>query len=94
MNIYISLTQPPRKIIKFQQLVKRWQQILTVNCYQDSSASSALMLCHGLVYIRSDLQAVSSHPLSIANQDKVGGCLDEAYTQISHELYSKQQDNT
>lgn len=41
------------------------------------------MLCHGLIYIWSDLQAVPPHPLSIANQDNVGGSLDKAYTQRS-----------
>lgn len=42
------------------------------------------MLNHGVIYIRSDLQAVPPHPLSIANQDSVGGCLDQALTQKSH----------
>ncbi len=43
------------------------------------------MLRHGLIYIWSDLQAIPPHPLSIANQDNVGGGLDETYTQMSKE---------
>lgn len=45
--------------------------LLTIYCYQDGSASSALMVCHGLIYIWSDLQAIPPHPLSVANQDDV-----------------------
>lgn len=45
--------------------------LLTIYSYQDGSASSALMVCHGLIYIWSDLQAIPSHPLSVANQDDV-----------------------
>lgn len=66
---------------------------LTVYSYQDSGASSALMLRHGLIYVRSDLQAIPPHPLSIANQDGVCGCLDKASTQRSHGLDSQQQGN-
>lgn len=36
------------------------------------------MLRHGLIYIRSDLQAIPPHPLSVANQDDISGCLNEA----------------
>lgn len=55
--------------------------LLTVYSYQDSSASSTLVIRHGLLYIRFDLQAVPLHPLSITDQNHVGGCL-EAYTNI------------
>lgn len=61
---------------------KRLAVLLTVYSYQDSSAPPVLMVCHGLLYIWSDLQAVPLHPLSVANQDHIGGCLDKAYAQM------------
>lgn len=52
---------------------------LTVYSYKYCCASSALMFCHSVIYFTTDLQAVPPHPLPVANQDYVGGCLDKAY---------------
>lgn len=55
--------------------------LLTVYGHQNSSASSALVLDHGFVDFRCDLQAVPPHPLPVPNQDYIGGCLKQACKQ-------------
>lgn len=53
------------------------QQVsLTVYSHKNGSVSFVLVLCHGPINLRANLQTVPLHPLPIANKDGVGGCLE------------------